>query len=93
MHQWGVSVPRRARKVTAVVGDFPRRRRLFLRLQVSQKVHLIEQKELNPMVPYLGTFFCRISAGKFAEVHEQVSHRGTAAGPARFRGTVVPSSR
>ena len=86
-------MPRRARKVTVVVGDFPRRRRLFLRPTVSQKVHLIERKKLNPMVPNLGTFFCRISAGKFVKVHKQVSQRGTAAGRAQYQRTVLPSSR
>ena len=58
------------RKVTVVVGVFPGERGLFLHAQVSQKVHLKEEKTLIPMVPLFGTFFYRNLSGKVAESHE-----------------------
>ena len=52
----------------------------------------MEQKELIPMVPYLGTFFCWNSAGKFVKVHEAGESwrdRGRSGAVPRDRGTVV----
>ena len=74
------------RKVTVVVGVFPGERGLFLHGQVSQKVHLKEEKTLIPMVPLFGTFFCRNLSGKVAESHKTGEWGRDRSGKARCTG-------